>query len=299
MWRSRSRRRRDPRRARSSSADTDISSAEGLSPRRLSETLAEPIVAEPVAAEPRPTRPGERALAPLRAGGAQIARALDAEGRASPQLGDGVGRAVVVRVRRELERGHGERLRRRPAVPAADVERARRRRVRGIRGSAQRATSRSRWRNACSRARAGARGRPAAPGSASRQPGAPRNRFTVRRIVWIGRTGLEQRGEAGNDVLRRRDHELIHVELRTFDHRHHGAATRAAVDRVEQTNGHRAAQAHAAIRRPVRQIIRGQARGAPKDTVVAEVVGSFRTAGSWLSFRVRVGSAIVLNRKRR
>ena len=58
---------------------TDISSAEGLSPRRLSETLAEPIVAEPVAAEPRPTRPGERALAPLRAGGAQIARALDAE----------------------------------------------------------------------------------------------------------------------------------------------------------------------------------------------------------------------------
>jgi murein DD-endopeptidase MepM/ murein hydrolase activator NlpD len=58
---------------------TDISSAEGLSPGGLSETLAEPIVAEPLAAGPALTRPAERAVSPLRAGGAQIARALDAE----------------------------------------------------------------------------------------------------------------------------------------------------------------------------------------------------------------------------
>jgi len=58
---------------------TDISSAEGLSRGHLSETLAAPIVAEPLAAGPAPTRPAERAAAPMRAGDAQIARALDAE----------------------------------------------------------------------------------------------------------------------------------------------------------------------------------------------------------------------------
>ena len=55
---------------------TDISSADGLSPRRLSETLEEPIVTEQLAAGQ--ARPDGRALPPVRAADARIARVLDA-----------------------------------------------------------------------------------------------------------------------------------------------------------------------------------------------------------------------------
>jgi murein DD-endopeptidase MepM/ murein hydrolase activator NlpD len=56
---------------------TDISSADGLSPGRLNETLDEPIVAEQLAAGQ--ARPEGRAFPPVRAADARIARALDSE----------------------------------------------------------------------------------------------------------------------------------------------------------------------------------------------------------------------------
>ena len=145
----------------------DISSAAGLSRATAERALQQPIVADASAALPLRVAPAAARHAaacrrrPHGAGARRRGRVV------RPRAVERLGRAVVLRVRRELEREHRQRLRRRPAVPASDVERARRRRVRAVRRTVRRATSRSPSPNVCSRRRAGARGPPVARGSAS------------------------------------------------------------------------------------------------------------------------------------
>jgi murein DD-endopeptidase MepM/ murein hydrolase activator NlpD len=56
---------------------TDISSAEGLDPDGLEQTLKKPVAAETVAAAPRPVRSGGPAIAPARPADARVVRELD------------------------------------------------------------------------------------------------------------------------------------------------------------------------------------------------------------------------------